>query len=383
MARSKKQKKAAEATAKTRTRDAAETPWQGAGLVEVPDEQSPVNAKQPKWRKRYRLLAWASLIGMPIVLVVDLSLATKVMDPNFGSAAVQVADQVDSVGKATAWLTMQKWLSGDPSPLPGATVVSWDGFSTKSQDKSVSQQVLQAWGEKDYTVEMHRFTLVDKAGQVYEADVTVAVDGNGQSEAVGTPSAFPVAPSSSGWSTKGPWMDTVETTKTDAMSEAVNNWAKAYTSGDSATLRLAVGDQDASHTYMTLAKVGSVSTIIQKAAYKPTLKDKTYESQQNPSTVIAQVEMKVSWDGQDPREVDSKGQKQTLDVLIENANTASPRVVAWGATGTGPDLEPYQNAVTGRQIKKDAGQANTQPTQPAQAPTDQQQPDPSAPMDAQ
>lgn len=337
---------------KRNTTTDAGTPWEGAAEVETPNPQSPANQKQAKWRKRYRIVAWASLIGMPIVLVVDLSLASTMMDPNFGKEDVTVTDQVDSVGKSAAWVQMQSWLATEPSPLPGATIISWDGYQTKEQDHAVASQILQAWGERDYKVELHRFTL-SASGQLYSAEVTIAVDGNGQSEVIGTPSALPIAPSSTGWSTKGAWMNVVETTKTDAMAEAVDNWAKAYISGDSTTLRLAVGDPDSSHTYMPLTGATAVKTQVTRAGYVPQVTDKTVVNQEHPDTVIAQVELKFTWDGQSAQEVDAKGKGQTMDVLIKNANTASPKVVAWGAVGTGPDLTEYQNAVTGRQIKSD------------------------------
>ena len=35
----------------------------------------------------------------------------------------------------------------------------------------------------------------------------------------------------------------------------------------------------------------------------------------------------------------------TFDVLVTGADTAAPRVVAWGGPGTGPTLVPYGNAV--------------------------------------
>jgi hypothetical protein len=34
-----------------------------------------------------------------------------------------------------------------------------------------------------------------------------------------------------------------------------------------------------------------------------------------------------------------------MDVLVERASTAAPVVVAWGPSGSGPMLRPYQNAV--------------------------------------
>ncbi|WP_028245399.1 hypothetical protein [Pseudoclavibacter soli] len=321
--------------------------------IEAIDESSPANAKTVKWRKRYRLAVWSAVIGLPLVSIADIAMVSALMNPNYGQTQSSEYNQVSSVGKSAAYLELEDWLANEPAPLPGATILSWDGYDTAAQDSNVAQTVLQQWGERDYSIEIHHFTLAGSSGVNYAADVTVAVDQYGQSEVIGTPTALPVAPSSTGWSNDGAWMNVIDVTAGESVDEAVSNWAKAYTSGDSATLRLAVGDGDASHTYMALSGVDAVKATIVRSGYVAETDGKTVTNkQENPSTIIAQLKLQITWSGQDAKEVESKGVTQSMDVLITGADTASPKVVAWGAVGTGPTLKAGDNAITGRQIKE-------------------------------
>lgn len=62
----------------------------------------------------------------------------------------------------------------------------------------------------------------------------------------------------------------------------------------------------------------------------------------------------VTWEfTDDADEADPHVATITYDVLIYDAHTATPRIVAWGAPGEGPDLNEYDNAVEGR-ILEDA-----------------------------
>ena len=54
-----------------------------------------------------------------------------------------------------------------------------------------------------------------------------------------------------------------------------------------------------------------------------------------------------------------------FDVLVSGADTASPRVVAWGGAGTGPSLTKYGNAIVGLDlVKEEEQQATDAPTDP-------------------
>ncbi|MGO3234168.1 MAG: hypothetical protein ACTIKT_11945, partial [Microbacterium sp.] len=66
--------------------------------------------------------------------------------------------------------------------------------------------------------------------------------------------------------------------------------------------------------------------------------------------MFARVEVVLWWEGQERPERESTSSRPapvTFDVLIENPNTATPLVTAWGAPGSGPSLVAYENAVNG------------------------------------
>ena len=54
------------------------------------------------------------------------------------------------------------------------------------------------------------------------------------------------------------------------------------------------------------------------------------------------------WDGPNRGDENSDPRPTSVsyDVLVQDPGTASPKVVAWGAAGSGPSLDAYQNAIT-------------------------------------
>jgi len=125
---------------------------------------------------------------------------------------------------------------------------------------------------------------------------------------------------------------------------AVQAWAAAYTSGDPAALRLTVGDPDPARGYLPLTGVAAADTTVGPSTVL------------DPATVAVRVELAITWPTAEPAgsataavtspaEPPAAAAKVAFDVLVTGADTAAPRVVAWGGPGTGPELTPFRNAV--------------------------------------
>jgi hypothetical protein len=192
-----------------------------------------------------------------------------------------------------------------------------------------------------------RFTVQGSPG-IFEADIEVALTSSGPA-ALGGPSLSPfrLGPSGTSQATEnGPWPGLVATSSApSAVSQAVQSWADAYTSGNPATLALAVGDPNTADHYMPLSGVSAVSAAVVAAsqiggarvnqmAVQVSL-DITWADQQNSQT--------ASGPSKGDSAVNPQGPETTLDVLVDRAYTAAPVVVAWGPPGSGPTLTADQN----------------------------------------
>jgi hypothetical protein len=258
-----------------------------------------------------------------------------------GGVTASSTDVNSSRGKSLAHDKINRWLAQTPSPLPGGYIVSWDGFTDIAAGVSENKAESPA-----NAAELHTFTLAARVGNdstaFYEATVLVSVDDTLGAITAAEPSLLPRVPSTTqGWSSQT-WAGYETGASSQTFVPTAEAWAKAFT-GSAAELRLYVGDEDPSHSYMPLQGARVLGTQVLKTGY---IKPEDNTNKAEPETLIARVEVTLAWSAA----ADAKGSKVTYDVLVTRANTASPRIVAWGPSGTGPTLEAYGNAIRGAQI---------------------------------
>lgn len=253
-----------------------------------------------------------------------------------------VTDAYTSQTRAVALVALQDWLQQDPAPLPGGWVVGWE-----SEENPPAKT---ATNTKDPlpTVTVHRFTLSDSNGSLYVAQVAVsAVEGAGAS-VIGSPSLVPMAPPANGTTLDVSWGDLPPAPVSDGMRTGVQVWGEAYLSGNPARLLQAVGDPNAGHTYVPLSGATLVSAnVISAAAVWDD--PKADHSNQKAKFAVARVSLTYLW-GEPKKGLNSATSTMQLDVLIGDADTATPHVVAWGGVGTGQLLRKYGNAVADQQV---------------------------------
>lgn len=266
---------------------------------------------------------------------------------------------VSSPGRAAATVALAKWLTSDPAPLPGGQVVTWDGATTIPTAVTTDDSGRTVSPTVGFVSEIDTFSVVDGASRMYTAAVQVQVDPRTNTGvAVGTPSLIPVVSSANdSWQQGGPWPGLSTTGATDTIRKTVTGWAGAYTSGDSDSLRIAVGDPDPSHMFLPLSGVdGAVADVTAAALLHGA----------DPSVMVVQVRLYLHWAGQLPLTAAQQASKDrpsvTVDLLVERANTAAPVVTAWGAPGAGPTLTRYRNAVPAANRPATSPSAQTTPT---------------------
>lgn len=310
--------------------DAQELPRAGTAPTRVLIRRS-------SWMRRslYGVLAFAVIAS-----VAAFAAATKTTG---GAPARDGSVASTSPGRDAATAYLLKWLAQDPSPLPGATLIGWSG--------ATEAPVLQAGEEAGSSaspgapqplavVEIDSFTLMDGQGALYSATVQMGIDPRGGAAPLSGVSIAPIAPAAEDeWTRGGPWVGRRTGPVSDEVTAAIATWAKAYGSGNSIALGQAVGDPDKTHSYVPITGAASVTAA---PGVGTTDRLPIGDSQ------IVQVTLAIAWASQSGTAAAPTlvgGIPTTLDLLVLDAGTASPKIVAWGPAGTGPALEPYQNAV--------------------------------------
>jgi len=143
---------------------------------------------------------------------------------------------------------------------------------------------------------------------------------------------------------------------------------KAFTSGNTDTLRLAVGDQDISHSYIPLAQVTATDVQVAAVGYRKDVK--AGDSAPKPTQVVARVTFAIQWQGQDLGTTKTPS-RVSYDILLNRADGGAPVVVAWGGVGTGESLTEFMNAenrkITSDGVEKSVASATATAKAPAPA----------------
>ena len=294
--------------------------------------------------RRARRMRGAIYASLALGVVASLGLVTSVSNSKTPTAPTQI--ELTSPGRNVATASVQAWLSENPSPLPGGSILSWDGATTISG--------------KSGKVELDTFTLqrpipntaqtpTGQAYYYYKATIEISLKGL---IPIGGPglSEMPNSNLSQSNSVVSPWptVDNLANSVTPSVSQSISGWLQAYTSGSPTQLAVAVGDPNSSHFYTPMYGVQSATYTLVDSAFREAPNVAPVSSNNDPNAQIVEIAVDFHWKGQ--KRVSSNsgsggvyGPPTTMDLLIERANTAAPIVVAWGQPGSGPTLQPYEN----------------------------------------
>lgn len=308
--------------------------------VELPRETQVVNRDRQKQQKFYRRFIIASVILFPISLVANIGL----LGNSQGTEVAAVSDsETDSESRAAATIAVRAWLASTPSPVPGSgQIVSWNTAVRVDRPVQTEKQAM-AIPLPLWDIDVHNFTIVDSNGQTYSVDVQIAVDTASGSHAISIPSMTPITVDQTFSSSVAPWYGVTISSAPDSVITAINAWSNAYTSGDAAALRQAVGDTNGEHVYVPLGGVVSHGTEVQQSAELPAAREGDESS-----TMVVRVQLSIVWAGAPPLADGQEAPLTAFDLLIRGSNTAAPAVVAWVGPGLGLTATAYQNALDGR-----------------------------------
>ena len=313
------------------------------------------------WKTRWtrRALFVMAFVATPLTFLLWINGAVNPPAVPVQKAGVSSISANSSQGKAPATAAVRAWLAGDPAPLPGGVTVAWDGYETLPEAKTTD-------GPVGYRTEIHYFTLTVGEGDgvlYFRSSVEVLVDPVLGAKVVGEPTLLPVLPpSTAGWPSQPVWDGFIVAQQPKAVSDAVEAWATAFTSGKPEVLRLAVGDPDPNHSYLPLTGATASGVSVSAAAGIPLADPKAA-----PKRMLVRVSFQISWTG--PADPDAPARSLptvTYDLLVDAADTASPRVVSWGGPGSAPKLKPYSTAIKNTSVDGAAPSAPATPSAPAE-----------------
>lgn len=287
-----------------------------------------------------------AVFSLPVVLLSNIVMFSEALGGSEAPAQVQAG--VDSPTKSAAMIEVREWLASEPSPLPGGTLLSWDGAKNQQEYKITTAENGDTVEQQG--IELHKISVSTPSGAVFTTTVQIGYSPVRGAQVIGKPSLLPTAPSDTGsWPNLKTWPGLVAATPSDSVQQSVQAWVTAFTSGDPDSLRLTVGDTQANRSYVPLVQAKATNVSLVEAA---SFKNDDGTTNPEPDRIVARVTFNVSWDGQEVSGSERLGEL-TYDLLIDKANTAAPAVVAWGGAGSGESLTPFMNAVEGRIITAD------------------------------
>ncbi|GAB3176110.1 hypothetical protein GCM10027059_50460 [Myceligenerans halotolerans] len=299
--------------------------------------------RRQRW---YRAVIVCALCLFPLVglaLFVTSANLRDVLGRNDQQTAAPVQE-----GRTAAVMAVEDWLNADSAPVPGGQVVAWESaeeLPRRDPEAAADRDPVLA----DARLIVHRVVVRSDVG-VLVAVVLVASWPDGSQAVVGRLGLEPAAASSRNLAASDAWTGVEPVEPGDSADAAIAAWVDAFTSGDPDRLRLVVGDPASEHYYLPMRGVASATHDVHAAAAPSENGDG--------EPLLVQVDLTLAWAAQEEpaagdSETDDSGTDESgpralvsYDVLIADPDSASPRVVAWGAPGAGRNLRPYQNAIT-------------------------------------
>lgn len=321
-----------------------------AVVAEMERDGSLDEHRRNRRRRWWRAYALTACLFFPILLVANAYVIGEQFNGRSAGTVAAPAD-LDVPGKALALATLEKWLGSANQPVPGGRMLSWDGGS--EVEKTLTEKAPRNSAEvaDPPTYFVHKMTVIDKSGQLYDSVVQVAVTSKNGSEVVGEPSLIPRAPDakSNTYAAASPWPGIVASSVPEPVRQAVADWVRAYSSSDPSSLRLAVGDPSADNVYMPL--MGATASDVNVSIGAGLWAGKDHQSTDIAPRMLARVSFAVKWPTQSGADKAATTLPRiTMDLLVTASDSGSPKVVAWGGPGSGPTLTEYQNAITGRDL---------------------------------
>ncbi len=278
-----------------------------------------------------RLLRWQRWIAIMLLLIV----AYLMSNPPDASKPAPAAD-LDPAGRVESWALTEQWLAKGALGAD-ARIVSWNGQS----HATVSD------GSKDMTLSVNTL-IVDSAAGWWRVRTTVTPDGR----LSGWPSVerLDLAGADDKGDT-GMWKDTLgQLTASDMLDTTVRKWADAFMGSDSDMLTVLVNDPDPNAWYRAQGLGKAAAATIDGGAYL----DKGNVDRNERRSDRAALRVTVTVAHADAGDGSAAQSQYSYDLLVADPD-GTPRILAWGAPGTGATLREHGNRAPGARPASGSG----------------------------
>lgn len=319
--------------------------WGDSSIEQIARQDLDIVARNHSRARVFRILIW---MGIPAFLMVAaFGISQFTANQNLDSGAEEVA-AMSAPGRPEATITVEEWLGTDPSPLPGGEILGWEGadlIAWPVDATAPNQQDAESLSYYQHNFILFTSAVINEQGyetspqRFYNSSVLVALSPTRGVQVLTDPSLTPVAPSVAGFTTLDIWPGTKSANLPVPAEEAVDKWAGAYVGSDPVALRLATGDPNTDSAYTPIGGVKNYEVTVTSSAYL------LVPGSDNEVTTNMVATVQIALDRSGTAKYLSTLPAITMDVLITDADSGAPNIVAWGPAGSGHLLVPYQNAV--------------------------------------
>lgn len=295
-----------------------------------------------KERAKGRSHVWRNTIII-FILVAALSCVISLRGINLiqnvaGAVNEMISSNDDQPGREEAIRNVNEWLTDDSTPFPdGIANLQWvDATHVGDRDNASETEAL--WS--------HRFTFTDlRTGETRTVAQLVSVSGD-VAAASGNPSILPGKPAGSADSSSSAPDGYPTLTQSNSLTNAIQQWAKAYVGENSDSLTVLVADPNADHGYQS-AGLGTFENVtLNWAVWTHDPEDANAEPEEDSGWGAVSVTVSFTPVSETREEDDpTSNASTTLTLLVENPGSGSARVVDWGADCDLDALSPYAQAV--------------------------------------
>lgn len=280
-------------------------------------------------KSRTKLWKVMRVIELILVAFIAITVAQPAATPTAPPANMSPS------GKQVAYAAVAQWL-GEGALGTTGHIISWDGATTGTMKDS----------SKTVKIARHSFTVQTDLNRWFKVTTTIRLD---KGLTIGRPAVTPLALDST-QSLSGADADWKEADgdleNPSAVETLLEQWGEAYAGSDADRLKTVVADQkNPNAVYQPLMLAGTADVSVDKTAY---LANRGKKDKNTGHTDMAVARVTITMKVADV--ASSAG--FSYDVLVSQPD-GSPRILAWGAPGTGPTLKEYSNRWHGTLIDED------------------------------
>lgn len=253
--------------------------------------------------------------------ILLLSILYMLMNPT-AQTVTAPSVELDPSGRTIAWALTEQWLKSDPLGA-NARIISWNGSKT-----------IRMRNGSDDTKATVNTLIVDTDLGWWRVKATVR---NADGQLAGWPSAERLdIPDTATPNGGDDWPNILGSLQpSQALSTLASQWAGALMGEDSDALTVLIADPDPNASYQALGLGAVENATIDKSAYLDAGTVDRNNGKSDRAIIRATITLKA-------RGTTGAQTQFTYDLLIANPD-GTPRILAWGAPGTGPELKEYSN----------------------------------------